>query len=376
MIVVEMKSLKLDNNWRILFSLVAVAVLLYILWYFRVIITYVLIAVVVSLLGDPLMRLLKKVRIKGRFMPAWLRATITLVSFFVIIIGFGFLFVPIISKEVEIVSSIDTTALTERLKMEWTAISQTVQSSNANINTDEIWKGVQDYLSGILSFSWIGNIVGAVSNFVIGFASVVFMSFFFLKDGHLFTRIVFTLTPDLHIEKIKNIMEHTHGLLSRYFIGLCIQSLVMLTLVTLSLWIMGVENALLIGVFAGFINIVPYVGPILGGAFGLIVAITTGLHGDPNLDVWMLSLKLISVFVVAQQIDGFIVTPLVLGNSVNAHPLEVFIVVLGAGTLGGITGMILALPVYTIFRVVAREFLSEFKWVESLTRELKEDSKE
>ncbi|MFO0359037.1 MAG: hypothetical protein ACK50N_00925 [Flavobacteriales bacterium] len=98
MIVVEMKSLKLDNNWRILFSLVAVAVLLYILWYFRVIITYVLIAVVVSLLGDPLMRLLKKVRIKGRFMPAWLRATITLVSFFVIIIGFGFLFVPIISK--------------------------------------------------------------------------------------------------------------------------------------------------------------------------------------------------------------------------------------------------------------------------------------
>ncbi len=376
MIVIEMKSLKLDNNWRILFSLAAIAIVLYILWYFRVIITYILIAVVVSLLGDPLMRLLKKVTIKGRFMPAWLRASITLVVFFGVLIGLGFLFVPIISKEVEILSSIDTNELMSRLKMEWAAISQTVQNSSTNINTDQIWGGVQDYLAGILNFSWIGNIVGAISNFMIGFASVVFISFFFLKDGYLFTKIVFTLTPDQHMEKMKTIMEHTHDLLSKYFIGLCIQSLVMLTLVSLSLWIIGVENALLIGVFAGLINIIPYVGPLLGGAFGLIVAITTGLHADPNIDVWMLSIKVISVFVVAQQVDGFVVQPLVLGNSVKAHPLEVFIVVLAAGTLGGITGMILALPVYTIFRVVAREFLSEFKWVESLTRELSEDSKE
>jgi predicted PurR-regulated permease PerM len=376
MIVIEMKSLKLDNNWRILFSLAAIAIVLYILWYFRVIITYILIAVVVSLLGDPLMRLLKKVTIKGRFMPAWVRASITLVVFFGVLIGLGFLFVPIISKEVEILSSIDTNELMSRLKMEWAAISQTVQNSSTNINTDQIWGGVQDYLAGILNFSWIGNIVGAISNFMIGFASVVFISFFFLKDGYLFTKIVFTLTPDQHMEKMKTIMEHTHSLLSKYFIGLCLQSLVMLTLVSLSLWIIGVENALLIGVFAGLINIIPYVGPLLGGAFGLIVAITTGLHADPNIDVWMLSIKVISVFVAAQQVDGFVVQPLVLGNSVKAHPLEVFIVVLAAGTLGGITGMILALPVYTIFRVVAREFLSEFKWVESLTRELSEDSKE
>jgi len=376
MIVIEMKSLKLDNNWRIIFSLAALAIVLYILWYFRVIITYVLIAVVVSLLGDPLMRLLKKVTIKGRFMPAWVRASITLVVFFGVLLGLGFLFVPIISKEVEILSSIDTNELMSRLKMEWATISQTVQNSSSNINTDQMWSSVQDYLAGILNFSWIGNIVGAISNFMIGFASVVFISFFFLKDGYLFTKIVFTLTPDQHMEKMKTIMEHTHSLLSKYFIGLCLQSLVMLTLVSLSLWIIGVENALLIGVFAGLINIIPYVGPLLGGAFGLIVAITTGLHADPNIDVWMLSIKVISVFVVAQQVDGFVVQPLVLGNSVKAHPLEVFIVVLGAGTVGGITGMILALPVYTIFRVVAREFLSEFKWVESLTRELSEDSKE
>lgn len=376
MIVIEMKSLKLDNNWRIIFSLAALAIVLYILWYFRVIITYVLIAVVVSLLGDPLMRLLKKVTIKGRFMPAWVRASITLVVFFGVLLGLGFLFVPIISKEVEILSSIDTNELMSRLKMEWATISQTVQNSSSNINTDQMWSSVQDYLAGILNFSWIGNIVGAISNFMIAFASVVFISFFFLKDGYLFTKIVFTLTPDQHMEKMKTIMEHTHSLLSKYFIGLCLQSLVMLTLVSLSLWIIGVENALLIGVFAGLINIIPYVGPLLGGAFGLIVAITTGLHADPNIDVWMLSIKVISVFVVAQQVDGFVVQPLVLGNSVKAHPLEVFIVVLGAGTVGGITGMILALPVYTIFRVVAREFLSEFKWVESLTRELSEDSKE
>ncbi len=120
-------------------------------------------------------------------------------------------------------------------------------------------------------------------------------------------------------------------------------------------------------------NVIPYLGPLLGGTFGIVVALTTGLHLDFNAEMLPLLGKVLAVFVVAQQIDGFIVQPLVLGNSVKAHPLEIFIVVLAAGTIAGIMGMILAIPAYTILRVVAREFLSEFKVVDSLTRDLNDE---
>lgn len=369
-----MKSLKLDQNWRIIFTLASVAILLYVLWYFRVIISYALIAVVVSLLGEPLMRLLKKITVRKRPMAAWLRATVTLVVFFGVLIGLGWMFVPIITKEIEIISRIDTARIMEVAQMKWRELDATV-AQNEHLDQGKIYAAVEGYLSGLLDFSWLGNIVNLIGNVAIGVASVVFMSFFFLKDGFLFTRIVFTLTPDEHLDKIKNIMEHTHDLLSRFFIGLCIQSLVMTTIVSISLWLLGVENALLIGIFAGLANVIPYIGPLLGGALGLVVAVTTGLDANPSLEVWPLVIKVLAIFVAAQQIDGFVIQPLVLGSSVKAHPLEIFIVVLAAGTMGGILGMILAIPGYTILRVVAREFLSEFKWVESLTRDIGEDTK-
>ncbi|MBL0316115.1 MAG: AI-2E family transporter, partial [Flavobacteriales bacterium] len=102
------------------------------------------------------------------------------------------------------------------------------------------------------------------------------------------------------------------------------------------------------------------------------IALTTSIHLDFQTEIVPLLIRVLLVFVVAQQIDGFVVQPLVLGNSVKAHPLEIFIVVLMAGTIGGITGMVVAIPVYTILRVIAKEFLSEFKVVDSLTRDLDE----
>ena len=207
---------------------------------------------------------------------------------------------------------------------------------------------------------------------MIGIFAVLFIAFFLLKDGFLFSRIVFTITPEAHIEKIKNILEHSHNLLRRYFIGLMVQSLIMATMVGISLSLLGVQNALLIGLFAGLVNIIPYLGPWLGAAIGVLIALSTSIQLDFQTEVIPLLVRVLLVFVVAQQIDGFVVQPLVLGNSVKAHPLEIFIVVLMAGTIGGITGMVVAIPVYTILRVVAKEFLSEFKVVDSLTRDLDE----
>jgi predicted PurR-regulated permease PerM len=356
---------KLPQNWRIIFTIAGILLLFWLLWFFRAIITYVLIAVVLAFICEPLANFLKKLRFRKFVLPSWFRALFAMIVFLALMGGLVFLFTPLVTTEMELLAAIDPAEVTEKIQ------EQLAANFDYSITEEIIAKAKSmfsfEYVEGIFQ-----GVFGYIGNFLIGIFAVLFITFFFLKDGFLFTRIVFTVTPESHLGKIKNIMEHSHHLLRRYFIGLMIQSLIMATLVGISLSLLGVQNALLIGLFAGMVNIIPYLGPWLGAAIGVLIALTTSIHLDFQTEIIPLLIRVVLVFVIAQQIDGFVVQPLVLGNSVKAHPLEIFIVVLMAGTIGGITGMVVAIPVYTILRVIAREFLSEFKVVDSLTRDLDE----
>jgi predicted PurR-regulated permease PerM len=134
--------------------------------------------------------------------------------------------------------------------------------------------------------------------------------------------------------------------------------------------LLEIENAFLIGFLAGIINVIPYVGPLIGALFGVILGITTNLELDFYSQLIPLSFKIISVFAVMQMIDNFIIQPIIFSNSVKAHPLEIFIIILSAGTIWGITGMLVAIPFYTVIRVIAKEFLSEFKIVQLITKDI------
>jgi predicted PurR-regulated permease PerM len=126
----------------------------------------------------------------------------------------------------------------------------------------------------------------------------------------------------------------------------------------------------LIALFAGIVNIVPYIGPIIGMLFGMLIGVTTQLGIDPAYDIGPLLLKLFILFQGVQLIDNFISQPLIYSNSIKAHPLEVFFIVLVFGTLAGVPGMIAAMPVYAFFRIIAREFFSEFKIVRRMTEHI------
>lgn len=374
MIVFTMKQIQLDNNWKIIFTLIGLAVIAYLIWIFRVVIAYVLIAAMVSFVGEPIMRLLKKLRIRNFVLPSWLRAVITIVFFCSLLLGLMLVFTPLLLNEIQIISSIDPNQMALKFQEHWSSIQGAMDQSNSIIDQRKITEYLVQQSQTILSFGWFSalfsNLFGTISKLIIGGVSVLFITFFFLKDGFLFTRIIFTLTPDRHMDKMKNILDHSHSLLGRYFVGIILQSLIMWAMVSIGLWLLGIPNALLIGLFAGVINVVPYVGPVLGALFGLLIAISTAMFFDGNTDILPIVYKVLGVAFVAQQIDGFVVQPLILGNSVKAHPLEIFLVVLAAGSIAGIMGMVLAIPIYTLLRVVAKEFLSEFKVVESLTREL------
>ena len=129
-------------------------------------------------------------------------------------------------------------------------------------------------------------------------------------------------------------------------------------------------NAWLIALFAGIVNIIPYIGPIIGMLFGILIGVTTNLSIDPSFDIVPLVVKLVILFQSIQLIDNFVSQPIIYSNSIKAHPLEVFFVVLVFGSLAGVPGMIAAMPVYAFFRIIAKEFFSEWKVVRKMTEDI------
>jgi predicted PurR-regulated permease PerM len=204
---------------------------------------------------------------------------------------------------------------------------------------------------------------------MVTFASVTFILFFFLRDNNLFTDIVHALVPDDMEKKVQAAVRSSSQVLTGYFRGLMIQTLVFAFNVTIILWVAGNENSLLIGVFGGFFNIIPYIGPVMGMIFGLFITLTSNLDIEFALLLPML-LKVAGAFVIVQLIDNNLVGPYIISKSVQAHPLEIFLITLASAKIGGVTGMVIGVPVYTILRVIAREFFSNFKIVQRLTGSL------
>jgi len=221
------------------------------------------------------------------------------------------------------------------------------------------------------------SVVGTLGNFLIGLMSVLFISFFFLKEQGLFNTILTGIVPDKHEKKVFQAISESSTMLIRYFIGVLAQVTTITIFVTIALSILGVKNALLIGFFAALMNIIPYVGPIIGAAFATVITISSNLempfYPVEGIDQPVLMYLLIKVFIVfgiMQLLDNFILQPNIFSKSVKAHPLEIFIVVLAGANIGGIVGMVLAIPAYTVVRVIAKVFLSEFKVVQRLTQGL------
>jgi predicted PurR-regulated permease PerM len=221
--------------------------------------------------------------------------------------------------------------------------------------------GVSSLFTGV--FNFIGNAFIAVF-------SILFMTFFFLKDAQLFHRIIIAITPDSQVEHIKNIMASSSHLLTRYFSGLIVQIAIVTIMVTSGLAIIGAENALLLGFIAGIFNLIPYIGPLISAVIGIVI-VTTTYTGDTS--GWAAHVGGAAiVYLVTQLFDNFFTQPVIFSNRVNAHPLEIFIVISMAGLLGGVSGMVLAVPVYTLLRIVANEFLSGHKVVDALTKKIEE----
>jgi predicted PurR-regulated permease PerM len=243
---------------------------------------------------------------------------------------------------------------------------------------------VMDKLKELVSFNNVSGIVGSVASVVssafVGLFAVVFISFFFIKDNTLFEKIISAFVPEKYESTLDKTLKDIKQLLSRYFLGLLIEMIGVALVDFLGLWLIArlpVSYALAIAFIAGLLNVIPYVGPLMGEAVGVVIGVMLKFGTGAGLDVniWIFALIILAVMLSAQLIDNFIYQPVIYSTSIKAHPLEIFIVLLMAGHIGGTVGMLVAIPAYTVVRVIAIRFFYRYKAIQRLIPDLSEEDK-
>ena len=343
-------------------------------WFFRNIVVYILVSGVFSIMGRPLVDLFCKIRIKKWSFPRSLSALLTIIAIWGVIILFFIIFVPLVTRQINYFSKIDSEKIVQIVAGPINKVEHLVRSINKDIPQNIT---IQDYIvkkvAGILNINMIQNFIGSLisilGNVIIAIFSITFITFFFLKDQRLFFESILMWVPDKYVDNVMRALNSIKKLLTRYFIGIVIQSTCIMILITIGMTIAGIDfqQALVMGLIIGILNVIPYAGPWIG----LAIAITMGVASHINQDITTVVIPLVTymiiVEVVTHLIDNIVFQPIIFSNSVRAHPLEVFIVVLAAGFAAGIPGMILGIPAYTVLRVFAREFFYNFKAVQKIT---------
>ncbi len=367
----------MSRIYKYLLGSLGVIVMILFVLFFTHIASWIIIAVVIAMIGSPLVELLSKLKFRKFFFPRWLASLLTIVAFYFIIILFLNFFIPLIAKQMAEFSQLDVELISEAFDQPIREIDEFIH--HYNLSSEEhfsIRETALHEIQQLLSFSsasnLINSILGAMGSIILGLFAVTFISFFFLKDKMLFDKGVVAMVPVRVEEKTRNALGEIRRLISRYFLALILEVFCMIVIVTLGLWIVGLnfELALLIGMMAGFFNIIPYLGPWIGAVLGVIMAIAGNIGLDFSSQIVPLVGYIVMVFAVAQLIDNIVLQPFIYSKSVKAHPLEIFIVILVAGSIGGIIGMMLAIPAYTVLRVLAKEFFNHYKFVQEITKSL------
>lgn len=349
----------------------------YLLWRFSYIIVWVLIAAMVSFIGQPLVTFFDKIHIRKLKMPRILSALLALLVLLMIGVGFVLVIVPLIINQAETVSSIDVNALARNLEDPLSRLDEILHDLGALPDGETINQFAVARLKEIINLGSIGTALGKVintaGNIFVGIFSILFISFFFMKDENLFEDGLLLFIPEKHHNATRKVVKDSKNLLIRYYLGVLLEVIGVMSLVAIVLRIFGFHNALLIGFFVGLMNIIPYIGPIIGGVIGLILGTISIMAAGAYNELLPASLKLLGTFAGVNFIDNNILIPVIYSKSVKSHPLEIFIVIIIGGGLAGFVGMLFAVPVYTLLRVIAKEFFQQFRVVKKLTETINDD---
>ena len=327
--------------------------IIYLTYELRLGILYLFISLILTLIVSPVNKLfLNRVKVGNTF--SSLISISVLISFFSLLIG---LFVPILTKQGNSLSLLNTKEF--RGNLEAIVVSVTDYFESQQLSVLEFISDLN--IMSEVDFSFVtklfNSIISQIGSLSIGILSVLFITFFLLKDGNKLLSSLLNLLPVKERGKINLSLSKIENLLSRYFTGVLLQITILFIFYLILLLVLGIENSFAIAFICAILNIIPYLGPIISIILMIILSVNSNLDSFIVNDFIYNSIYLFLGFSFIQLIDNFFLQPYIFSSSIKSHPLEVFIVILSSGLLFGVLGLIIAIPFYTSLKVV---FLSFF----------------
>ncbi|WP_218599493.1 AI-2E family transporter [Polaribacter sp. NJDZ03] len=360
-----MKSKIIANGiLRAIGILLGIFLLGYFLYTIQSVIIYIIIAGILSLVARPIIIFL---RTKLKF-PNTLAVVFTMIFMLSLLTGLIVMFIPLITEQGQNLSLLEVDKLESNIQEIFNQITSYFSSRGIDVlgelkNLDFIsqFKEIPDLLNAVL---------GAVGSISVGLFSVLFISFFFMKDSQLLKNGVMAIVPEGNESRFSKSLDTINNLLSRYFIGLISQITILFIIYTIILLIFGIDNAVVIAFLCALLNLIPYVGPLIGAVIMFILSMTSNIGLDFQSEILPTTMYVMIGYLIAQLIDNFASQPIIFSKTTKSHPLEIFLIIIIGGLLFGVVGMITAVPLYTALKVILKEFLSDNKIVKSLTKDL------
>lgn len=285
---------------------------------------------------EPIQSFLEK---KG--MPRWgsIVSIVALLLMVITILGF-MIGNPIATQVNHLVKKAPTIAAELQKAVDYTIKNKDNLPPQADNLINYVTNSIQDI--AIKTSTWTVSFISGTISVTLTLFLVPFFFIFMLKDHEKFAPSIYNVFKGKKRQWIKNTLSDMDDALRNYVQGQVLISLILATMIFIGYLTIGLEYALLLAILAFFMNMIPFIGPWLS----LIPAIVVGFLQDPVMVIWILLITL-----VAQQLESNLITPNIMGKSLDIHPLTVITIVLAAGNIAGFIGIIIAIPTYAVLKV-------------------------
>ena len=334
----------------IIFSLI-----LYFFYLIRPILIYLSISLIITIILNPLILFLKtRLKFNNSL------AAITSMSGLILIIGLLIKsFIPLLVEQARNLSLLNSTELQTSVNKIIEKYSDLYFTNDSNFINSIINSKLFSQLDLSYITELLNNIIAGLGSFSIGIFTIIFITFFFLRDSEIIINKIKLLIPKGIKSNVNESISQINTLLSRYFLALIIQITILFILYLILLSIVGINNVLIIAFLCALLNLIPYVGPLISGFLLTILTLTNYIDIDFGAIILSKVIYVVIGFVIVQAIDNFLIQPILFSKSVKSHPLEIFLVILIFGYIFGVTGLILAVPCYTVIKVILRTVYSK-----------------
>ncbi|MEQ2525510.1 AI-2E family transporter [Bacillaceae bacterium CLA-AA-H227] len=301
----------------------------------------------------PLVTFLEK-----RKVPKWIAILAAYVAIALFIYGVVKLVAPAINDQLEnFIENLPTMVATvtdwiNYLQVNWNTFPSFVQDA-INSATEDLQTKIQDNVGNIANgVLGIFGVIGGFINTLFALVLVPFILFYMLKDSPRFAKTVTVFFPKSKKDHVLKILKDMDKTIATYIQGQMLVSLIVGILLYIGYLIIGLDYSLVLAVFGMFTNVIPFLGPYIA----VIPAVLVAVFQKP-----IMVLYVAIIMVVAQQIEGNIISPNIMGKSLNIHPLTIIVLILTAGNLVGLIGVIFVIPAYSIVKVIVVNIAKIYK---------------